>query len=139
MRDLDRQLHAAHGGNGGQRPKTEAEVKAYMKEVAARATACKNQKGQLQDLRNECAVLERTEAVLKSRDANLSEYVSELERRRGVEGYTVTQDRLEDVSSSKQRVDQRKEATLEEISRLVIDIGAQLGAKKNKLAPQVCV
>ena len=63
--------------------------------------------------------------------------MADLERRRGVEGYTATQDRLEDVSSSKQRVDQRKEATLEEISRLVVDIGAQLGAKKNKLAPQV--
>jgi hypothetical protein len=48
LRDLDRQLHALHGGHGGQRPKTESEVKAYMKEVAARATACKNQKGALQ-------------------------------------------------------------------------------------------
>ncbi len=30
---------------GGAKAKTEAEVKAYMKEVAARATACKTYKG----------------------------------------------------------------------------------------------
>jgi hypothetical protein len=44
LRELDRELQAA---NGGKQMKTEAEVKAYMKEVAARATTCKNQKGLL--------------------------------------------------------------------------------------------
>ena len=91
----------------------------------------------LQDLRNEIAVLERTEALLKSRDSNLKEYLEDLERKKGIEGYSATQDRLEDVASNKQRVDQRKEATLEEISRLVMDISNQLNAKKNKLAPQI--
>jgi hypothetical protein len=43
MRELDKQLQQQFGPNGS-KPKTEAEVKAYMKEVAGRATTCKNYK-----------------------------------------------------------------------------------------------
>lgn len=43
--------------------------------------------GMLQDVRNECAVLERTEVILKSRDSNLKEYLEELERKKGVLRY----------------------------------------------------
>lgn len=43
MRELDKQLQQQVGPNGT-KPKTEAEVKAYMKEVAGRATTCKNYK-----------------------------------------------------------------------------------------------
>lgn len=55
----------------------------------------------------------------------------------GIEGFTAAQDGLEAVASSKQKVDQNKEQTLEEISKLVLDINQKLNLKKNKLAPQI--
>jgi intraflagellar transport protein 81 len=55
----------------------------------------------------------------------------------GIAGFTEAQDHLEHVATTKQRIDQTKEATLEEISKLVLDINQQLNVKKNKLAPQI--
>ena len=55
----------------------------------------------------------------------------------GAEGYANTHDKLEDVSTKKNAVDQNKGDTLDEISRVVTSITKLLKTRKNKLAPQI--
>jgi hypothetical protein len=62
--------------------------------------------------------------LLKSRAGDLAEFLRRLEERKGVSGYTVVQSELEKVSALKQRIDESKGATLNEISRIVDDINA---------------
>ena len=56
-------------------------------------------KKELEDLRSETVVLNRTEQVLRSRAKNVDEVLRALEKRRGASGFSATQDRLEKVSA----------------------------------------
>lgn len=60
-----------------------------------------------------------------------------IEKRKGVQGITETQQALEDVSDATEKLNATKGQSLEEISRLATEIIAQVKEKKNKLAPQI--
>ena len=67
-------------------------------------------------IRAESVVLSRTEQILRSRDANLSDLLSKIEKEKGVSGYMQTQEELAKVSQAKSTTDTMKGKTLEEIS-----------------------
>ena len=89
----------------------------------------------LSGLRAELVVLQRTEQVLKSRHKNLDQFLEDLERRKGVEGYRETQRALVEMSEKAAEVDQLKGATLEEISTMVEQIGREFRQKQAQLQP----
>lgn len=121
----------------GEKPKTDAQMKQYMKELTRKTEIYKKMKSELQCGRDEIGVLNRTQEILKTKLDNVSEFNEELEKQRGVQGALSVQGELEQVSSTKADVDNTKGATLDDISRIVASITATLKQKKNKLAPQI--
>lgn len=135
LRSLDEQLGQLNVGN--EKPKSDAEMKAYMKELQKKTEKYKEKKTLLQACRDEVKVLQRTEELLRSRDDNITEFNEQMEKDKGVEGYANTQEALEDVSTKKNKIDKSKGDTLDEISRIVANITQVLKNRKNKLAPQI--
>lgn len=121
----------------GQRPMTEAQLKSYMKELSKKTNVYKQCKAQLQAAQDEARVLARTEEVLRQRDGAVEQSVVEAAKARGVEGYQTTQDSLESVSQMKSKLDTTKARSLEEMSKIVVDITNTLKTKKSKLAPMI--
>jgi len=122
---------------GGEKPKTDAEMKAYMKELTKKTAKYKEMKTELQVGRDEIGVLSRTQDILKNKLDNLQEFNEDLEKERGVQGALGVQGELEAVSSQKADIDNTKGQTLDQISRIVADITSTLKQRKNKLAPQI--
>lgn len=85
----------------------------------------------------EKGILSRTEDILKGRHGDQSEFLANLEKQKGVSGAAAMQDRLEEVSEKTMEVNQQKEISLEEISKLVEKINNQIKDKKGKLAPLI--
>lgn len=67
----------------------------------------------------------------------MREEVRKVEAAHGVEGYTETQAGLEKVSAQKAAVDEGKGAMLDEISRTVAAITAQIKARESELVPRI--
>ena len=57
----------------------------YGKQVLTKVNEYKLKRKEQDNLRAELVVLQRTEQILKSRHKNLDEFLSELERKKGVE------------------------------------------------------
>mmetsp|Transcript_152159 Transcript_152159/g.269888 ORF Transcript_152159/g.269888 Transcript_152159/m.269888 type:complete len:676 (+) Transcript_152159:71-2098(+) len=100
------------------------EFKSYAASLRERSVRFKRLKAELGDLRNENAILTRTEQILKAQDPT-PQNMPEIEQR------------LEKASVEKAKVDRAKGRTLDEISNIVQQINSQLKEKKNKLAPQI--
>merc|ERR1719265_233963 len=100
------------------------EFKNYAASLRDKSAKFKRLKGELSDLRHECAVLTRTEQILQAKDPTPA-------------GMRETENALEKASVEKAQVDQAKGKTLDEISAIVQKINTQLKEKKNKLAPQI--
>eukprot|EP00744_Colponema_vietnamica_P009485 GILI01013478.1.p1 GENE.GILI01013478.1~~GILI01013478.1.p1 ORF type:complete len:484 (-),score=209.06 GILI01013478.1:89-1456(-) len=113
------------------------EFKKYATSLRGKTNTFKRMKAELAEFKSERIVLSRTETILKSRATNLDEYVKGLEKKKGVAGYEDTQSELEKVSATNTQLNEEKEKTLEEYSRIVTDIQNQLKEKKNHLAPQI--
>merc|ERR1711871_362623 len=112
--------------------KTFADTKAnIMKHLAQ----YKQQKKELAEIQKESVVLHRTETLLKSKCQSLDKFMAQIERRRGVEGYTRTEDSLQEVTSAAEALNQTKGKTLEEISQIVTNITTRLAEKKARLQP----
>lgn len=62
--DLETEL----GDNGSAQPRTEEDIKRYMKELQQKSQRYKECKSKLQRTRSEISVLIRTEEILRSRD-----------------------------------------------------------------------
>jgi len=92
---------------------------------------------ELAGLRAELVVLQRTEQILKSRHKNLDDFLSDLEKKKGVEGYRDTQRALIEMSEKAAEVDQMKGSTLEEISTMVEMIGREFRTKQSQLQPLI--
>jgi intraflagellar transport protein 81 len=92
-------------------------------------------KKELEEIRSELIVLNRTEQVLTSRAGDIDDFMKNLERKKGVSGYTAVEAKMENVAKDKRNLDIAKDKNMEELTNLVTDIEAQLKEKKAKLAP----
>mmetsp|Transcript_22453 Transcript_22453/g.52360 ORF Transcript_22453/g.52360 Transcript_22453/m.52360 type:complete len:676 (+) Transcript_22453:87-2114(+) len=127
----------ASSAKGGTKVLKGDEFKKFAADLRNKQMQYKKMTGALGEIKAEYGILKRTEDILKSRDVNLREYMDSLEKKKGVEGYQSTQDRLESVSATSAAVNEEKAKSLEEISRLASEIIAQIKDKKSKLAPQI--
>ena len=64
-------------------------------------------------------VLERTKEILKSRAGNVDEFLRELERKKGIAGYSTVEDQIQGVSELKEQMDNNKSASLQELTVLI--------------------
>ena len=77
-------------------------------------------KAELNELRAERGVIQRTVTILEGRCADMDGFVAEQEKKKGVVGFTKDQDALEKAAASKAESDHRKGLTLQEHSECVV-------------------
>ncbi|XP_050724013.1 intraflagellar transport protein 81 homolog [Eriocheir sinensis] len=111
------------------------EFKRYVNKLRGKSSIYKIKRAELSDLRAEFGILSRTEEILKAKDAQLLEQLNTLEAKMGVSGFHETQETMEEVSSMKAKVDERKGETLEEMSGMVMQLNHKIAERKAHLAP----
>lgn len=94
-------------------------------------------KKELEEIRSELIILSKTQDILKSKAGDVDQVLKDLERKRGIQGYTDIDKRAQDVAKEKQQLDNAKEKSMEELTELVGSIESELKEKKSKLAPQI--
>ena len=52
----------------------------------------------LDEIKSECQVLDRTKSILKSRAENVDEFLRDLEKKKGIAGYSNIEDNIQGVS-----------------------------------------
>ena len=91
----------------------------YAANLREKNTQYKTMMKSLDEIKAECTVLQRTQQILKSRAGNVDEFMKELEKRKGVAGYTSVEDQIVGVSELKEQLDNTKSQSLQELTALV--------------------
>ena len=118
-------------------PRNSRELKAYMEALQSKTAEYKRLKHALDVQYAEQAVLTHTFHTLQTRCGNQSELNANLEKLRGIDGYSNNESRVAELAMRGQQLDEQKSESLEEISALVERIEAEIKAKKNVLAPSI--
>jgi len=113
------------------------EFKAYANTLRGKSNNYKRLKAELQDLKSELGILQRTEEMIGQQASVLDAKISEVEKKKGIDGYRGVKDGLVSISETKMEVDEAKGKTLEELSKVVQEFVANIRNKRNKLAPQI--
>ncbi|XP_041957485.1 intraflagellar transport protein 81 homolog [Alosa sapidissima] len=137
---LERELHMkssqARGQDGAQFIRGD-EFKRYVAKMRSKNVGYKKKKQELDSLKGEYGVLQRTEEILKQRhDAGLQQLQS-VEAQKGISGYSNTQEELERVSAIKSELDEMKGRTLDDMSEMVKKLNSVIVEKKSALAPLI--
>eukprot|EP01062_Namystynia_karyoxenos_P058395 TRINITY_DN49946_c0_g1_i1.p1 TRINITY_DN49946_c0_g1~~TRINITY_DN49946_c0_g1_i1.p1 ORF type:complete len:715 (+),score=334.28 TRINITY_DN49946_c0_g1_i1:99-2243(+) len=98
----------------------------YANSLRDKSSKYKMMKAELNELRSEFGVLQRTEEILKGK-VDLREY----------QGILTTKTELDAVNQRKHDLDGQKSQTLEELSSVVQEFVANIRERRNKLAPQI--
>jgi intraflagellar transport protein 81 len=116
---------------------TESQLSAYAQGMKAKMETVRTLKAQLGAAQREAEVLQKTEAILRSRDSRLSEIISELEQAKGVVGYADMVSELEKLGLKAGDVNADKGNTLDQVSRMVELINNSIKAKRTSLQPLI--
>ena len=68
----------------------------------------KTRQKSLEEFKAEVKVLERTKEILKSRAGNVDEFLKELEKKKGIAGYSSVEDQIQVASELKEQMDNNK-------------------------------
>lgn len=98
----------------------------YANSLRGKSTKYKMMKAELNELRSEFGVLQRTEEILKGK-VDLKEY----------QGIMTTKQELDSVNQKRAKLDGQKSQTLEELSQVVQEFVSNIRERRNKLAPQI--
>ena len=90
MNDKEAEYARTRGGKYMKRD----DFKQYAANLRGKNAQYKQMKKVLSEIKAEVTVLARTEQILKSRAENLDEFMRDLEKKKGVSGYTNVQDQL---------------------------------------------
>ncbi|XP_073532399.1 intraflagellar transport protein 81 homolog isoform X1 [Phyllobates terribilis] len=113
------------------------EFKRYVSKLRGKSLIFKKKRQELAELTAEYGVLQRTEQILKQRHDSMQQQLQTIEEKRGISGYTDTQEELERVSALKSEVDEMKGRTLDDMSNMVKKLNSMIEAKKSALAPVI--
>ncbi|XP_075034432.1 intraflagellar transport protein 81 homolog [Mixophyes fleayi] len=113
------------------------EFKRYVSKLRGKSLAFKKKRQELAELTAECGVLQRTEQILKQRHDSMQQQLQTVEQKRGISGYSDTQEELERVSILKSEVDEMKGRTLDDMSDMVKKLNSMISNKKTALAPVI--
>ncbi len=115
MMDKEADYSKAKGGKYMKRD----DFKQYAANLRGKNAQYKTMKKVLGEIKGEVTVLTRTEQILKSRADNLDEFMKKLEKSKGITGYSNVESTINDVSEQKEVLDNRKDSTLQEITKVV--------------------
>ncbi|XP_004910569.1 intraflagellar transport protein 81 homolog [Xenopus tropicalis] len=113
------------------------EFKHYVSKLRFKSSVYKKKRQELAELSAENGVLQRTEEILKQRHENIQQQLQAIEQKKGILGYSDTQEELERVSALKSEVDEMKGRTLDDISDMVKKLNSRIAEKKSGLAPVI--
>ncbi|XP_071077967.1 intraflagellar transport protein 81 homolog isoform X2 [Desmodus rotundus] len=111
------------------------QFKRYVSKLRSKSTVFKKKHQIIAELKAEFGLLQRTEELLKQRHENIQHQLQNTEEKRGISGYSYTQEELERVSALKSEVDEMKGRTLDDMSEMVKKLNSLVSEKKSALAP----
>lgn len=109
----------------------------YAANLRVKNTQYKTIVKQLDEVKSEVSVLFRTQTILKSRAENVDEFMADLEKKKGIVGYSKIDEQIQGVSEVKEQLDNAKSQSLQELTQLVAQIEEQVKDQKTKLAPDI--
>jgi len=130
---LEHRNAALSGGSG----MTREQHTRFVEGLRAKTADYRPKKAALSATSSELVVLHRTAQILRERDANYDDFLNRQEKKRGVEGFRETQAKLEAAAEQASFLNSAKEATLDEISDMVMRINAEIKSKKAELSPMM--
>ncbi|XP_027709340.1 intraflagellar transport protein 81 homolog isoform X2 [Vombatus ursinus] len=111
------------------------EFKRYVSKLRSKSTVFKKKHQIIAEFKAEYGLLQRTEELLKQRHENIQHQLQTIEDKKGISGYSYTQEELERVSALKSEVDEVKGRTLDGMSEMVKKLNSLVAEKKSALAP----
>ncbi|XP_057347848.1 intraflagellar transport protein 81 homolog isoform X3 [Manis pentadactyla] len=113
------------------------QFKRYVSKLRSKSTVFKKKHQIIAEFKAEFGVLQRTEELLKQRHENIQHQLQTIEDKKGISGYSYTQEELERVSALKTEVDEMKRQTLDDMSEMVKKLNSLVSEKKSALAPVI--
>ncbi|XP_032328114.1 intraflagellar transport protein 81 homolog isoform X2 [Camelus ferus] len=113
------------------------QFKRYVSKLRSKSTVFKKKHQIIAEFKAEFGLLQRTEELLKQRHENIQHQLQTIEEKKGVSGYSYTQEELERVSALKSEVDEMKGRTLDDMSEMVKKLNSLVSEKKSALAPVI--
>ncbi|XP_066465999.1 intraflagellar transport protein 81 homolog [Tiliqua scincoides] len=111
------------------------EFKRYVNKLRSKNTLYKKKRLEIAEITAEYGILQRTEELLTQRHEDIQQQLQAIEDKKGISGYSYTQEELERVSAVKSEVDEAKGRTLDNMSEMVKKLNAMVADKKSSLAP----
>ncbi|XP_056360291.1 intraflagellar transport protein 81 homolog isoform X2 [Oenanthe melanoleuca] len=140
MSSLERQMEQkssqAHELEGSE-VLTEDEFKQYVSKLRSKNTFYKKKRLEIAEITAEYGILQRTEELLRQRHEAIQQQLQAIEEKKGISGYSYTQEELERVSAVKSEMDEVKGQTLDNMSEMVKKLNAMVAEKKASLAPVI--
>ncbi|NWR75524.1 IFT81 protein, partial [Centropus unirufus] len=113
------------------------EFKLYVTKLRSKNTFYKKKRLEIAEITAEYGILQRTEELLKQRHEAIQQQLQAIEDKKGISGYSYTQEELERVSAVKGEMDEMKGRTLDNMSEMVKKLNALVAEKKASLAPVI--
>ncbi|XP_067556997.1 intraflagellar transport protein 81 homolog isoform X3 [Globicephala melas] len=113
------------------------QFKRYVSKLRSKSTVFKKKHQIIAEFKAEFGLLQRTEELLKQRHENIQHQLQAIEEKKGISGYSYTQEELERVSALKSEVDEVKGRTLDDMSEMVKKLNSLVSEKKSALAPVI--
>ncbi|XP_062999980.1 intraflagellar transport protein 81 homolog [Elgaria multicarinata webbii] len=111
------------------------EFKRYVNKLRSKNTLYKKKRLEIAEITAEYGILQRTEELLTQRHEDIQQQLQTIEDKKGISGYSYTQEELERVSAVKSEMDEMKGRTLDNMSEMVKKLNAMVADKKSSLAP----
>lgn len=137
---LEKQMHEKEEGYAkqkGSKYMKRDDFRQYAANLRVKNTQYKTIVKQLDEVKSEVSVLFRTQTILKSRAENVDEFMADLEKKKGIVGYSKIDEQIQGVSEVKEQLDNAKSQSLQELTQLVAQIEEQVKDQKTKLAPDI--
>ncbi|XP_060106128.1 intraflagellar transport protein 81 homolog [Heteronotia binoei] len=113
------------------------EFKRYVNKLRSKNTLYKKKRLEIAEITAEYGILQRTEELLQQRHEDVQQQLQAIEAKKGISGYSYTQEELERVSAVKSEMDEMKGRTLDGMSEMVKKLNALVADKKSNLAPVI--
>lgn len=91
----------------------------YAMKLREKNKKYKVMKKELEEIRSELNILSWTEDLLKQRAGDIDDFLKNLEKSKGIQGYTDINNRAASLAIEKWNLDLAKDKTLEELTKMV--------------------
>ena len=80
----------------------------YAANLRVKNNQFKEMKKALDEIKSEVTVLDRTKSILKEKAGDVDEFLRDLEKKKGIQGYSEVEGKIQDVSELKEKLDNVK-------------------------------